>query len=197
MDLKRVIVALTGASGVCFGIRLLERLLEWPEREIHLIISESGQLVIDQELGAWTDIIEKFLETSSKIHYHSAHDFMAGPASGSFLADAMIICPCSMRTLGAIAHGFADNLITRAADVMLKEGRALLLAPRESPLSLIHLRNMTHVVEAGAIVAPICPAFYHHPQTIEDLVDFFIQRILDRLGESVNDSWRWGHKHHK
>jgi 2,5-furandicarboxylate decarboxylase 2 len=171
---KRLIVAITGASGAVYGVRLLEHLARIEHCEAHLVMSPSGLLTAGHELGMGRRDIEALADV-----VHNVRDVGASIASGSFRCDGMAIAPCSMRTLAAIATGMADNLITRAADVMLKERRKLVLLARETPLNLVHLRNMTTVTEAGAIVLPPVPAFYNHPQTVDDIVDHTVGRLLD------------------
>jgi 4-hydroxy-3-polyprenylbenzoate decarboxylase len=191
-----ICVGITGASGAVYGVRLLEVLLE-ADREVHLAISASGRDVIKQELGRTVslenfraaDLLERRYES---LHYHHWQDFMAPIASGSFLTDGMVICPCSGTTLSAIAAGAAGNLIQRAAEVHLKERRKLILVPRETPLSLAHIDNMRRVTEAGAVVLPASPGWYHGATSIEDLVDFVVARICDQLGVKHDLMRRWG-----
>jgi 2,5-furandicarboxylate decarboxylase 2 len=171
---KRLIVAITGASGAVYGVRLLQQLARAGSCEAHLVISPSGLLTAGHELGMGRRDVEALADV-----VHNVRDIGASIASGSFRCDGMAIAPCSMRTLAAIATGLADNLIARAADVMLKERRKLVLLARETPLNLVHLRNMTTVTEAGAIVLPPVPAFYNHPQTVDDIVDHTVGRVLD------------------
>ncbi|WP_322029215.1 UbiX family flavin prenyltransferase [Paraburkholderia sp. J76] len=171
---KRLIVAITGASGAAYGVRLLEQLARIKDCETHLVMSSSGLLTAGHELGMSRRDIEAIADV-----VHNVRDIGASIASGSFRCDGMAIAPCSMRTLAAIATGLADNLIVRAADVMLKERRKLVLLARETPLNLVHLRNMTTVTEAGAIVLPPVPAFYNHPRTVNDIVDHTVGRVLD------------------
>jgi 4-hydroxy-3-polyprenylbenzoate decarboxylase/2,5-furandicarboxylate decarboxylase 2 len=171
---KRLVVAITGASGAVYGVRMLHALSQLPEWESHLVFSSSGALTAFHELGTRRQDIERLADV-----VHNVRDIGAAIASGSFECDGMVIAPCSMRTLAAIAHGLADNLITRAADVMLKERRRLVMLARETPLNLAHLRNMTAVTEMGAIVLPPVPAFYNHPKSIDDIVDHTVGRTLD------------------
>ncbi|HPK03209.1 MAG TPA: flavin prenyltransferase UbiX [Candidatus Sumerlaeota bacterium] len=197
--MKRFIVGITGASGVIYGVRLVEALAADPAHEVHLIISPAGARVLAEELDRRPRLspfdphsLFRLAEgAADRIRLHPFADIGAGPASGTFRADAMVIGPCSVKTLGAVAAGLADNLITRAADVTLKEGRPLLLVPRETPHNLIHLRNMVSLAEAGAIILPASPAFYHRPATIDDLVRYVVQKILDRLGVAAADPIRW------
>jgi 4-hydroxy-3-polyprenylbenzoate decarboxylase/2,5-furandicarboxylate decarboxylase 2 len=171
---KRLIVAITGASGAVYGVRLLKVLSGFDDWESHLVMSNSGALTVHHELGMRRQDVEAL---ATKVH--NVKDIGASIASGSFRSAGMVIAPCSMRTLAAIASGLADNLVTRAADVMLKERRRLVLLARETPLHLVHLRNMTTVTELGAIVLPPMPAFYNHPLTLDDIVDHTVGRTLD------------------
>ena len=174
---QRIIVGLSGASGAIYGVRLLQALRTLPGIETHAVISDAGWLNITHELG-----LERTHAPALADVVHSIDHIGASIASGSFRASGMVVAPCSMRTLAAIAHGLADNLLTRAADVMLKERRRLILLARETPLHLVHLRNMTTVTEMGAIVCPPVPAFYQKPQTVDDIVQHSIARVLDLLG---------------
>lgn len=183
---KRVIVAITGASGATYGVRLLQMLRETPDVETHLVVSDAGLLNLWQEL----QMNRQQLEALASV-VHPAHDVGASIASGSFQSDGMVIAPCSMRTLAAVALGLSDNLITRAADVMLKERRRLILMVRETPLNLAHLRNMTSVTEMGGIVYPPLPALYHRPQTIAEMIDHTVSRVLDLLGLPQPQAPRW------
>ena len=174
---QRIIVGISGASGAIYGVRLLQALRTLPGIETHAVISDAGWLNITHELG-----LERTHAHALADVVHSINSIGASIASGSFRASGMVVAPCSMRTLAAIAHGLADNLLTRAADVMLKERRRLILLARETPLHLVHLRNMTTVTEMGAIVCPPVPAFYQKPQTVDDIVQHSIARVLDLLG---------------
>lgn len=187
IDLE-LIVALTGASGVIYGVQLLKTLKKI-KAKIHLIISEPARVVIKHELNLDIKEIEKLADFT-----YDPWDFTAPIASGSYQSDGMIIIPCSMKTLSAIANGYADNLIVRAAECMLKEKKPLILVPRETPLSLVHLRNMVKVAEIGAIIIPAMPGFYHKPETIEDLVNFVVGKILDVLDIQHDLYRRWGGK---
>ena len=182
---RRLIVGITGASGVIYGARLLEA-LQAHDIETHLVLTRAAALTISYELDRSVDSI-KALATRT----HPIADVGAAIASGSFKTDGMIIAPCSMQTLAAIATGVCDNLLTRAADVVLKERRRLVLLVRETPLHLGHLRNMTAVTEMGAIVSPPVPAFYSRPKTIEDLVDHTIGRALDLFDIDTKNVTRW------
>jgi 4-hydroxy-3-polyprenylbenzoate decarboxylase len=194
-------MAMTGASGATYGVRLLEVLLRAGKR-VHLILSPAAVQVIEQELDRRVRL-EQFdlanllgaalpADQADQVHYHDYRDFSAGIASGSFLTDGMVICPCSMGTAAAIAHGLSQNLIHRAADVHLKERRRLVLVPRETPLSIVQLRNLTACVEAGAVVLPAMPAFYTRPQSLQDAIDFVVGRICDQLGVAHQLLCRWG-----
>ncbi len=175
--MKRLIVALTGASGALYGVRLLEQLHRIDGVETHLMISDAAALNLYHEL----DVKRKDIETLAD-QVHSVRDIGACVASGSFRAEGMVIAPCSMKTLASVAHGLCDNLITRAADVMLKERRRLVLMVRETPFNLAHLRNMTAVTEMGGIVFPPLPALYQRPQSIDEMIDHTVGRVLDLLG---------------
>ncbi|BCF93705.1 UbiX family flavin prenyltransferase [Paraburkholderia sp. PGU16] len=170
----RIVVGISGASGAMIGVRLLAALRRLGTHETHLIVSASGAITAAQELGLTRSDLDGLADV-----VHSVRDIGATIASGSFVTEGMVIAPCSMKTLASVANGFADNLLTRAADVMLKERRRLVLVARETPLNLAHLRNMTLATEMGAIVMPPVPAFYAHPKTIEDVVDHTVGRILD------------------
>lgn len=183
---RRIIVAISGASGAVYGTRLLQVLHAMAEIETHLVVSDAGWRNLDQEQGLSRTAAEAL---ASQVH--DARDVGASIASGSFLCSAMVVAPCSMRTLAAVAHGLADNLITRAADVMLKERRRLVLMVRESPLHLGHLRNMVSVTEMGAIICPPMPAFYQRPQSVAELVDGSVARVLDLLELPHQLAPRW------
>lgn len=184
-----LVLALTGASGAPYGVRLLEVLLR-AGRTVHLVLSPAAVQVLAQELERRV-YLDRFVLSdllpntegldAGQVHYHHYMDFQSGIASGSFLTAGMVLCPCSMGTAAAVAHGLSQNLIHRAADVHLKERRRLILVPRETPLHLIHLRNLTACVEAGAIVLPAMPAFYTRPQSLQDAIDFIVGRICDQL----------------
>ncbi|MEB0139754.1 MULTISPECIES: UbiX family flavin prenyltransferase [unclassified Undibacterium] len=182
----RLIVAITGATGAVYGVRLLEVLRDLPGVESHLLISEAALLTVHQEL----DLKRKDVEALADVVHH-VRDIGASIASGSFLSDGMVIAPCSMKTLAAIAHGLSDNLITRAADVVLKERRRLVLMVRETPFNLAHLRNMTAVTEMGGIIFPPLPGFYHRPQSIAEMVDHTVGRVLDMFAITHELTPRW------
>jgi len=184
--MKRLVVAITGASGAMYGIRLLQWLRESAQVETHLMISDAGVLSMHYEL----DMKRKDVEALADV-VHSVRDVGACVASGSFQSEGMIIAPCSMKTLGSVAHGLSDNLITRAADVMLKERRRLVLMVRETPFNLAHLRNMTSVTEMGGIIYPPLPALYQKPQSIEDMVDHTTGRVLDLFGIQQTLAPQW------
>ena len=198
LNQKKIVVAITGASGSIYGIRLVGALLTLPVR-VYLVVSPSGRQVMIHETGYESGAFEVFLRGSGAIFHDQAmideipaDDFSAPMASGSFRHDGMVIAPCSMNTLAAIANGITDNGIHRAADVCLKERRPLILLPRETPLSLIHLKNMVRAAEAGAVIMPPSPGFYHRPRTIDNLVDGVVARIMDHLGFAHDLSPRWG-----
>ena len=196
-----LVLAMTGASGAAYGVRLLEVLLR-AGRRVHLILSPAGVEVLEHELErrvrvehfVLTDLLgDPAKEVSSdQVSYHHYRDFHAGIASGSFLTAGMVVCPCSMGTVAAIAHGLSQNLIHRAADVHLKERRRLILVPRETPLNVIQLRNLASCAEAGAVILPAMPAFYTRPQTLQDVVDFIVGRVCDQLGIEHRLLRRWG-----
>lgn len=173
----RLLLGVSGASGAIYAVRMLEVLQPLPDVAVHLITTPAARETIRLETGRSLREIDELADV-----VHRYGDIAAAPSSGSFRLDAMAIVPCSMNTLSSIAHGITNNLLTRAADVALKERRPLLLAPRETPLHLGHLRAMVRVAELGAIVAPPVPAFYHRPATIEEIVDQTVNRLLDQLG---------------
>jgi len=183
---RRLVIAITGATGAIYGIRLLQVLRDMPGVETHLMLSEAGVLNLHQEL----DMNRKDAEAIAHV-VHNVRDIGAAIASGSFQSEGMIIAPCSMKTLAAVAHGLSDNLITRAADVVLKERRRLVLMVRETPFNLAHLRNMTAVTEMGGIIFPPLPGFYHRPQSIAEMVDHTLGRVLDLYGLSHGLTPRW------
>jgi 4-hydroxy-3-polyprenylbenzoate decarboxylase len=183
---RKIVVAITGASGSIYAKRLLDYLQQIPDQYdcVDLVFSKNAKEVWRHELGG-----ESYNDFSFK--EYEPNDFYAPFASGSAGYDTMIVCPSSMGTMGRIANGISNDLITRAADVMLKEGKQLVLVPRETPFNLIHLRNMTQLVEAGAVIIPAIPSFYSKPETIEQVADTVVHRILQRLGFEV-DTFRWG-----
>ncbi|HLS56504.1 MAG TPA: UbiX family flavin prenyltransferase [Zeimonas sp.] len=186
MNPRRLIVAITGATGSAYGVRLLELLHATPGVETHLLVTPAGWMNVDQELQRPRRDVEALATV-----VHSVRDVGASIASGSFPTDGMVVAPCSMKTLAGVAHALSDNLVTRAADVVLKERRRLVLMVRETPLNLAHLRNMTAVTEMGGIVFPPLPAFYHRPQGIDDLIDHTCARVLDLFGIEHQLAPRW------
>jgi 4-hydroxy-3-polyprenylbenzoate decarboxylase len=201
MTTTDLVLAMSGASGAPYGVRLLEVLLQ-TGRTVHLTLSPAAVEVLEQELERKVQLdrfeLGDLLGEASKsaapgqVCYHHYRDFRAGIASGSFLTAGMVVCPCSMGTVGAIAHGLSQNLIHRAADVHLKERRRLVLVPRETPLNAIQLRNLAICAEAGAVVLPAMPAFYTRPRSLQDAVDFVVGRICDQLGVEHGLLRRWG-----
>jgi flavin prenyltransferase len=198
--LKTIALALTGASGLPYGLRLLECLLATDVR-VWLLYSQAAQLVAKQELDivlptqpreAQRIFSERFNAKEGQLSVFGVQDWYAPLASGSNPPDAYVICPCSMGTLAKVAAGLADDLIARAADVVLKEGRKLVLVPRETPFSAIHLENMLRLSRAGAVILPPSPGFYHHPESVGDLVDFVVARILDQIGVQHSLVRPWG-----
>ncbi|HEY0826172.1 MAG TPA: UbiX family flavin prenyltransferase [Ramlibacter sp.] len=183
---RRIVVAISGASGATYGVRILQALRDAPGHESHLVVSPAGWRNLRHELAMTASDLRPLAD-----HVHEAGDIGAAIASGSFRCAGMVVAPCSMRTLGAVANGLGDNLITRAADVMLKERRRLVLMVRETPLHLGHLRNMVAVTEMGGIVCPPIPAFYLRPQTVQEIVDQAVARVLDLLDVPHTLSARW------
>ena len=199
-DQKTITLALTGASGMPYGIRLLEQLLLHQQR-VYLLYSQVAQIVARQEMDlslpsnpkeAESYFNQRYQLPEGQLRVFGREEWFAPVASGSNPADAMVICPCTMGTLSAIAIGLNQKLIERAADVMLKENRPLILVPREMPFSMLHLENMLKLARSGAIIMPANPGFYHHPQTIGDMVDFVVARILDHLKINHSLMPRWG-----
>ncbi len=202
---QTITLAWTGASGLAYGLRLLECLVA-ADRRVFLLYSAAAQIVAKQECDlalpaqpreATRYFSERHGARAGQITVFGREDWMAPVASGSNPADAMAICPCTMGTLAAVACGLADNLIARAADVMLKERRPLVLVPRETPLSTIHLENMLQLARAGAVILPPAPGFYSRPQSVADLVDFVVARTLDQLGVPHSLGPRWGDGHRR
>ncbi len=183
---RRLIVGISGATGAVYGVRLLEAIAAQRGWEAHLVLTDAGVLNAHQELG----MKRREVEALAKVHYHPK-DIGAAIASGSFLTEGMVIAPCSMKTLAAVAHAHADDLIARAADVVLKERRRLVILPREAPFNLAHLRNMVAVAEMGGIVVPPVPAFYARPKTVADIVDHTVHRVLDLFGIHSPVLARW------
>ncbi|WP_091546831.1 UbiX family flavin prenyltransferase [Alkaliphilus peptidifermentans] len=184
----RIIVGVTGGSCAIYGVGLL-KVLQQLNIETHLVVSKMGEYVVNHECGM--DLAE--LKSLATV-YHDNNDLAAPIASGSFKTDGMIIIPCSMRTLAAVAHGMSDNLLTRAADVVVKEGRKLVIVPRETPLSVIHLENMLKLARIGVKILPAAPGFYHQPESIEEIVSIMVGRALDQLDVEHNLFKRWGEK---
>ncbi|MEN3275188.1 MAG: flavin prenyltransferase [Massilia sp.] len=185
-DRRRIVVGITGATGAVYGVRLLQRLHGMPGVETHLVVSDAASLTLHQEVGMQRRDVEALAHV-----VHKTREIGASIASGSFQTDGMVIAPCSMKTLAAVAHGLADNLVARAADVILKERRRLIMMVRETPFNLAHLRNMTAVTEMGAIVFPPLPSFYHRPASIDEMVDHTLDRVLDLLGIENDAAPRW------
>ncbi|MTV38562.1 UbiX family flavin prenyltransferase [Duganella radicis] len=183
---RRMVIAITGATGAVYGVRLLQHLQHIAGMETHLVISEAAVLTLHQETGLQRREVEALAHV-----VHKVRDVGAAIASGSFQSDGMIIAPCSMKTLASVAHGLSDNLIARAADVVLKERRRLVLMVRETPFNLAHLRNMTAVTEMGGIIFPPLPSFYHNPQSIDEMVDHTVARVLDLFGVEHALAPRW------
>ena len=183
---RRLIIAITGATGAIYGVRLLEVLREVPGIETHLMVSEAGVLNLHQELALDRKAVGLLADV-----VHNVRDVGASIASGSFVSHGMIVAPCSMKTLAAVAHGLSDNLITRAADVVLKERRRLVLMVRETPFNLAHLRNMTAVTEMGGIIFPPLPGFYQRPKTIAEMIDHTVGRVLDLFEVEHSLTPRW------
>ena len=199
-DIRHFVVAVTGASGSVYGLRLISELLRAGER-VSLILTSAGCQVLHHETGLdWSSDIDKQRHlvqehfASIAVDCLAIDDFWAGAASGSAAADGMIIMPCSMGTAGRIAAGLSGNLLERAADVMLKERRQLILVPRETPFNTIHLENLLRLSRAGAVILPAMPGFYHGPKTIDDLVDFVVGKVLDQLDVEHMLFERWGER---
>lgn len=199
--LKRWVVGITGASGAIYGIRLVEVLLS-SGYEVHLVVTEAGWRVLKEELGWETTRRAEALERAfarycrdAAFIYHPNGDIGASIASGSFKVEGMLIMPCSMGTLASIAHGSSNNLMTRAADVMLKEGRKLLLVPRETPLHAIHLENMLTLARLGVRIVPAMPAFYYKPQSMDEMIHFLVGKVLDNIDIDHELYRRWGDEH--
>lgn len=186
MEKRKIVVGVTGASGSILGWRILEKLKNVPDVETHLVLSRSG------EKTAWLEMGKKAAEFRELADvYYPQEDIGARLASGSFQTHAMVVAPCSIHTMSAVAHGITDNLITRAADVTLKERRRLVLMVREMPFHLGHLRSMVQLAEMGAVVAPPVPGFYNKPETVMDIVDHCVDRVLDLIGVPADEARRW------
>jgi len=186
--MKKILIAMGGASGSIYGINLL-KILKKCDVETHLILSKGAKKIIEYETNFSHTAVYELAD-----YVYENDDLFAGPASGTFVLDAMVICPCSMKTLSAVANGYGDTLTARAASCMLKEGKKLIIIPRETPLDLPGLKNMVKVKEAGAIVLPAMPGFYHKPKSIDDLVDFITGKILNQLQISHSLYQSWGSK---
>jgi 4-hydroxy-3-polyprenylbenzoate decarboxylase len=183
--MARIIVGMTGATGAILGVRLLEALKDC-DVESHLVISNWARRTIEHETPYTLEQVSALATV-----YHNSTNMAAEISSGSFITDGMVVIPCSMRTLGSIAHGYGENLVHRAADVILKERRRLVLVARESPLSEIHLENMLKLARMGVTIIPPMPAFYNHPKSINDIVDHIVARVLDQFGISASFAKRW------
>ena len=183
---RRLVIAITGATGAVYGVRLLQHLSATPGIETHLVVSDAAVLTLHEETGLQRKDVEALAHV-----VHKNRDVGASIASGSFQSDGMVIAPCSMKTLAAVALGLSDNLIARAADVVLKERRRLVLMVRETPFNLAHLRNMTAVTEMGGIIFPPLPSFYHKPASIEEMVDHTVGRVIDLFGIEHALAPRW------
>ena len=181
----KIVVGITGASGSIYGVRLIE-VLRRAGHEVHAVVTQSGWQVMDYECGVSREELAKQVNV-----LYDVENISAAIASGSFRMDAMVVVPCSMKTAGSIAHGISDNLLTRAADVALKEGRPLILVPRETPMHAIHLENLLKLAQTGVRIMPACPGFYHRPQTLDDLVDMMVGKICDMLGVEHQLFARW------
>lgn len=199
-NIETVTVALTGASGLPYGLRLIDCLLAAGKR-VWVLYSQAAQIVARQEMNlnlpsrpaeVETWLTERYQAQPGQLKVFGREEWFAPVASGSNPADAMVVCPCSMGTLAAISTGTSDNLIERAADVSIKEGRKLVLVPRETPLSAIHLEHMLKLARLGVVILPPAPGFYTHPKTVEDMVDFIVARILDQLSVPHQLTARWG-----
>ena len=182
----RIVVGITGASGSIYGLRLIE-VLRKAGHEVHVVVTSSGWQVLDYECGVSQADMRQRVDV-----LYDVENIGAAIASGSFQMDAMVVVPCSMKTVGSIAQGISDNLLTRAADVALKEGRPLILVPRETPMHAIHLENLLRLARTGARIMPACPGFYHRPQTLADIVDMMVGKICDILGvgHQLFDRWQ-------
>lgn len=200
--MKTVALAFTGASGMPYGVRLLECLLK-ANVQVQLLVSKAAQIVAQQEMGlalssqaaeVEANFASRFGSAPGQLKVYGLQEWFAPLASGSNPPDAYVICPCTMGTVAKIAAGMADDLITRAADVVLKEGKKLIVVPRESPFSAIHLENLLRLARAGAVILPPNPGFYHHPTDIQGMVDFVVARILDQLGVEQTLMPKWGEK---
>ncbi|HTJ97737.1 MAG TPA: flavin prenyltransferase UbiX [Rhodocyclaceae bacterium] len=197
---KTIAIGFTGASGLPYGMRLLECLLNTAGVQVQLVYSQAAQIVAQQEMNfklssrpseVEADLTARFNAPAGKLRVYGREEWFAPLASGSNPPDAYVVCPCTMGTLAKIAVGMGDDLLCRAADVVLKEGKKLILVPREMPFSVIHLENMLRLAKAGAVILPPNPAFYHHPQSLQDMIDFVVARILDHLDVPHTLIQRW------
>ncbi|WP_062198266.1 UbiX family flavin prenyltransferase [Massilibacterium senegalense] len=194
--MKKFVVGITGASGAVYGVRLVQE-LQKQGHFVHLLLTEASFQVFREELGWDTSDRQQLINEKLKVQedllaIHSLRDFKAPIASGSYICDGMIIIPCSMGTLAKIANGISSNVLERAADVTLKEGRKLIVVPRETPFNLNHLENMKRLMLAGGTIIPAMPGFYHRPQTIDDIVQFLVGKVMDSLGIKNDLYTRWG-----
>lgn len=182
----KIVVGITGASGSVYGLRLIE-VLRKAGHEVHAVVTDSGWKVLDYECGVSRETFARRVDV-----LYDNDNVGAAIASGSFRTDAMVVVPCSMKTAAGIAHGVSDNLLTRAADVALKENRPLLLVPRETPMHAIHLENLLQLARTGARIIPACPGFYHRPQILEDLIDMMVGKVCDQLGieHALFERWK-------
>lgn len=199
---KKWVVGITGASGSIYGITLAEELLK-REIEVHLVVTEAGWRVLKEEMGWHASKRPQMLQdrfgdyaANGRLVYHPNSDIGASIASGSFRVSGMVVAPCSMGTLSSIAHGISDDLMTRAADVMLKERRRLLLVPRETPLHAIHLENMLTLARLGVTILPAMPAFYYKPQSMDEMINFLVGKVLDSMDVEHDLYRRWGDEQH-
>jgi len=196
---RRIALAITGASGAIYGLRVLEELLRDKALEVHLTITPAAQKILESEAGIRVDLkafkaAALSVKNAQRAIYHAHDDLMAPLASGSFQLDAMAIVPCSMACASAVARGLSKDLVERAADVLLKERRTLIVVPRETPLSAVHLESLLALARLGVAVIPACPGFYGKPRSVADLVDFVVARVLDHLGVAHGLGPRWGQK---
>lgn len=188
--MKKYIVGITGASGSIYGIRLAEEILK-AQNEVFVVITDNGQKVMKYETGLEIDVFLKRLECFGKVNLCDINDLFAPIASGSFKVEGMVIAPCSMSAIGRISNGISLNLLDRAADVCIKEKRKLIVVPREMPFSTVHLENMLKLSQSGAVILPASPGFYNKPESIDDMINFVVSRILDNLDIENNISKRW------
>ena len=199
--MKKIVVGITGASGAIYGLRLIGELLR-SDRQVAMLLTDAGRQVLAYETGLnlSTDRLDclrqlrEYFQADEGLEYYALNDFFAPVASGSSAPDAVVICPCSMGTVGRIAAGLSDNLLERVADVALKEKKTLLLVPRETPFNQLHLENLLRLAQAGAQILPAMPAFYQQPNSVDDLIDFVVGKILDSLGVEHQLFRRWGTK---